>query len=267
MDSITILGCRGSVPRAGAAFSKYGGNTSCVLVSLAGETLFLDAGTGLMERDYPSAGSGKRASLLLSHAHADHLQGLPLCPLLMDPAGNLDIYLRSRGGLGPAAQLERYVSPPLWPVRLEQLPARVTVRELSPEAFSIGNVRVETMEGVHPGGVTLIKLSGNGHSIVYVSDCTLTPALLPALTEFAEGCDLLLCDGQYSQEEYLARPDFGHSSWNMAAELGERCGARQTRIFHHDPHHTDAFLDAAAPALKASYPYAAFALDNEEIQL
>ena len=267
MDSITILGCRGSVPRAGTAFSKYGGNTSCVLVSLAGETLFLDAGTGLMEPDYPSAGTGKKVSLLLSHTHADHLLGLPLCPLLMDPAGALDIYLRSRGGLSPAAQLERYVSPPLWPVRLEQLPARVTVRELPTAPFSIGNVRIESMEGVHPGGVTLLRLSGNGHSVVYASDCTLTPAILPALVKFAKDCDLLLCDGQYSQEEYWARPNFGHSSWNMAGELGERCGAKQTRIIHHDPYHTDAFLDAAAPTLEALYPGAAFALDKEEIRL
>ncbi len=266
MDSITILGSRGSVPRAGAEYLKYGGNTSCILVSLAGETILLDAGTGLMELDRSSAGPGGRASLLLSHAHADHLLGLPLCPLLMDPAGSLDIYLQSRGGLDPEAQLARYVSPPLWPVRLEQLPARVTVREL-PAALSIGEVRVETMEGVHPGGVTLLKLSGNGHSLVYVSDCTLTPALLPALTAFSRGCDLLLCDGQYTEEEYHARPNFGHSSWRMAADLGVRCGAKQVRIVHHDPHHTDALLDAAAPVLRLIHPGAAFAMDKEEISL
>lgn len=266
MDSITILGSRGSVPRAGAEYLKYGGNTSCILVSLAGETILLDAGTGLMELDCSSAGIGSKVSLLLSHAHADHLLGLPLCSLLMDPDGRLDIYLRSRGGLSPSEQLERYVSPPLWPVRLEQLPARVSIREL-PASFSIGDVQVETMEGIHPGGVTLLKLSGTGHSLVYVSDSTLTPALLPALTDFARGCDLLLCDGQYTEEEFHARPNFGHSSWRMAADLGVRCGAKQIRIVHHDPHHTDALLDAAAPVLRVIHPGAAFAMDKEEIIL
>ncbi len=266
MDSVTILGARGSVPRAGAEYAKYGGTTTCILVSLAGETILLDAGTGLMELDCEDLGGKKNVALLLTHPHVDHLLGLPLCPLLLDPDFHMDIYVRSRSGQSGKEQLERFLSPPLWPVRLEELPGKTAVHEL-PAAFSLGRVRIETMEGIHPGGVTLLKLSADSRSIVFVTDCTLTEAILPELTEFARGCSLLLCDGQYSREEFQARRDFGHSSWEMAAELGLRCGAERVRVIHHDPQHTDLILDAAAPDLAALHSGASFAMAREEICL
>ena len=265
LDKVTILGARGSVPRAGADFAKYGGNTTCVLVQLGDETIILDAGTGLMELPVGS-GIGKHASLLLTHAHVDHLLGLPLCPLLMDSASRLDIYSKSRNGLDTEAQINRLISPPLWPVRVSQLPADIVLCEM-PASFRIGQVLVDTAEGIHPGGVTLIKLTHEAKSVVFVTDCTLTDALLPTVAEFSRGCSLLLCDGQYSDEEWESRSTFGHSTWGRAVQLGVACGAEKIRIVHHDPGHTDRMLDEASAALSALHPACSFAMAMEEIDL
>ena len=123
------------------------------------------------------------------------------------------------------------------------------------------------MEGVHPGGVSLFRLTGGGKRIVFITDCTLTDDVLPALRDFARDCDLLLCDGQYSDEEWPACSAFGHSTWRMAAALGASCGARQVRIIHHDPTHTDVRLDQAADELRAIHPQCTFAYAGEEIKL
>ena len=123
------------------------------------------------------------------------------------------------------------------------------------------------MEGVHPGGVTLFKLTGEGKSVVFVADCTLTEQLLPEVIEFAKDCDLLLCDGQYSLSEWSGRENFGHSTWIAAAKLGAECGAAQVRIIHHDPERTDEELDNATEELLAIHKNCAFAQSGEQLFL
>lgn len=266
LDTVTILGTRGSIPRAGQEFTRYGGDTICVLVELAGETILLDAGTGLLNCDIPGGTEEKPIPLLLSHFHADHLLGLPMAPLLMDTDNHIDIYAQSRFGMDAEERIERLVSPPIWPVTLELLPAWIRYREL-PNTLQLGAVTVETMEGCHPDGVTLMKLKGNGKSIVFLTDCTYAEDIFPKLTGFARGCDLMLCDGQYSDEEWKTRSAFGHSTWNRAAQLGLACGAKKIRIIHHDPFHTDRMLEEAEPQLSALHPDCSFALAREEIKL
>ncbi len=266
MDSVAILGTRGSVPRADAEFSHYGGDTVCVRVELAGETILLDAGTGLMNCTLPAGPAHKPISLLLSHYHTDHLIGLPLSPLLLNEEMQLVILGRGRDGRSAEALIDRVFSPPFWPVRIRQLPAQVSFREL-PGSIQIGAVTVATMDGCHPDGVTLMKLSSGEKRIVYLPDCEVTEELFPPLVEFAKGCSLLLCDGQYSDEEWELRRGFGHSSWNRAVQLGLACGAERIRIIHHDPFHTDAMLAGVEPNLTALHPDCGFALAREEIEL
>ncbi len=266
MDTVTILGARGSIPRAGREFARYGGDTTCILVRMAGETILLDAGTGLLHFDPPPSSEDKPIPLLLSHFHMDHLLGLSLSPLLMDTNNHVDIYAQSRAGLDAEERMERIYSPPIWPVSLELLPAWVNYRELQ-ATLRFGEVSVETAEDIHPDGVTLMRLTHGERSVVFLTDCTLTEEIFPKLAEFSRGCDLLLCDGQYSDEEWKKRSAFGHSTWNRAVELGLACGAKKIRIVHHDPFHTDRMLDKAASQLAARHPDCSFARDREEIEL
>ena len=99
------------------------------------------------------------------------------------------------------------------------------------------------------------------------TDCTISENNRQALIEFAEGCDLFLCDGQYSEEEWSSHATFGHSTWTSAALLARSAGAKKTRIVHHDPTHTDAFLDASAEELQLILPDCAFAREGEVIWL
>lgn len=264
-DYATILGARGSLPVCGPEYDAYGGATTCVLLRLGGKTVLLDAGTGLMTLP-ESAMELPELPLLLTHAHADHLLALALCPYVMRPGHRLDVYLKPRGGLDGAAQAERLFSPPLWPVKLDMLPAEIRFRPLE-SGTEIGGIRVDAIEGDHPGGVSLLRLSAGGKSVAFLTDCSLTGENLPGYARFARGCDLLLVDGQYSPQEWETRKDFGHSTWVMAARLARESGAAAARIIHHDPGRTDAMLDAAAAEVAAVCPGCAFARQGETIPL
>lgn len=264
-NSVQILGTRGSVPCGAADFRKYGGDTACVLVCLDGQYVILDAGTGMMALP-PEALDVPALPLLLTHLHIDHLLGLPLCPYVMRRGRRLELYAAPRGGLDARATLNRLFSPPLWPVRPDALAAELVFHDL-PDSFRLGSIRVEVMEGMHPGGVSLFRLTGGGKSVVYLTDCTLTEAALPKITRFAQGCDLLLCDGQYSAAEWPTRSHFGHSTWVAAAELAAACGAKQARVLHHDTTHNDEMLDAADREVRAICPACSLAVQGEVICL
>jgi len=264
--SVVILGTRGSVPVSGEAFMHYGGATTCVLIRLGDQVIVLDCGTGMMELPKVLQEKDKQLTVLLSHPHADHLLGLPMCPAVFDPAKQIDIYGAVRNGMDVRQQVSTFLSPPLWPVGPEQLPAKITFQNL-PKQFCLGDVTIESMDGVHPGGVSLFRLTCGGKSVVFMTDCTVTEKNLPELAAFARGCDLLLCDGQYSLQQWKGRERFGHSTWVAAAQLGVTCGAKMVRIIHHDPFRTDAQLDSAARELSEIYSSCTFARAGEEILL
>ncbi len=260
---VQILGTRGSVPVSGPDFARYGGATTCVLVRLDGRFLVLDAGTGIL--NLPEDVLAQPAlSLLLTHPHLDHLAGLPACPYLYQGGAQLTVYAES----DTAAAASSLAAPPYWPVPLRDVPARVRFSPLTAD-FLIGSVRVETIPGDHPGGTRIVKLTGPAgrRTVVLVTDCTLTPEQTEVLTDFARGCDLLLCDGQYTEEEWPRAASYGHSTQAAAARLGQACGARQVRVIHHDPRRTDTQLDQALPALRQTCPHASFAYEGEVIEL
>ena len=263
--SALILGARGSVPVSAPWYSIYGGATTCVLVRLADQYIILDAGTGIM-RLPQDALARHNLSLLLTHVHLDHLNGLSMCPFVMQRDHVLDIYASPSDGSEIGDLLRKLYSPPVWPVLPDDLAASLSYHPLA-DKLEIGGVHITTLDGVHPGGVKLIRLSDGEKSIVFATDCTLTDDFYPVAAEFARDCDLLLCDGQYSADEFRTRTGFGHNAWLTAARFGLDCGARHLRIVHHDPLHTDALLDAAEHEAQCINPTCRFAREGEEISL
>ena len=263
---VVILGTRGSVPVSGEAYLRYGGATTCVFLRFGDQTIVLDCGTGMMELPKVLHKNDRRITVLLSHPHVDHLLGLPMCPVAFDPERKIDIYGAVRRGMDVRQQVCAFLAPPLWPVGPDKFPAGITFREL-PEQLVLGDVTVETMAGAHPGGVSLFRLAGGGKRVVYITDCTVTEKNLSGLAGFARDCDLLLCDGQYSRQEWKGREHFGHSTWTAAAQLGAVCGAKMVRVIHHDPFRTDAQLDSAAQELTEIHSSCAFARAGEKIVL
>ena len=262
---ITVLGARGSIPVSGPLFSRFGGATTSFLLFINGQYVILDAGTGLM--NLPSqVMSQDSIPLLLTHAHIDHILGLTMCPYLMKQGARLDIYMAERGGMTTEAQVRRLFAPPLWPIVPEQLSGELTFHPLG-ETMYFGGIRIDALEGVHPGGVSVLRFCAEGKCIVLATDCTLTEEFRPRLTHFARNCDLLLCDGQYSDAEWPTRAGYGHNTWTAAARFGVDCGAKQMRIVHHDPSHTDAVLEAASMEIQNIHPHCGFAFEGEEIAL
>ena len=263
-DKVTILGTRGSVPVSGAEFVRYGGATTCVVVTLGGESVVLDAGTGILKLPKVIPGGTRFLPLIITHSHVDHMLGLPMCPQVFNPDFHFDVYMKTRGGLGAKAQLETFLTLPIWPVGPDQLPANFTFNEL-PEKFSIGGITVTTMEGNHPGGVSLVRLDKGGKSVVFATDTVIDSRLSHVFADFAGSPDLLLIDGQYSQEEYDGHPNFGHNSWSAAAFTGLSIGARHTLIIHHNTSKTDEELDALIPELQAINPNCSPAFEGLEV--
>ena len=263
LSRISLLGVRGSVPASDAArYGKYGVATMCVSVQMAGETILLDGGSGLL-----NAGPSEACTLLLSHPHADHLLGLPVWPPLFRAGFHVDIWARTRGGLGPMEQAAALMSPPLWPVGPKDLPAEPAWRSLPEGSVSVGRVLIDHAEGRHPGGVTVFRLSAGGRSVVYATDCELDGPTRERLIPLAADCDLLLCDAQYTDEEYPQRLGWGHSSLSMALAFSAQCRARRTVLIHHAPFRTDAELDALENEIRRARPDCGFGKQSESFLL
>ena len=244
-NRVICLGVRGSLPVCRADSIRYGGSTTCFAVRLAGELILLDAGTGLASLPEYLLPSDKTAALIMTHAHADHLIGLPSLLAASKKGVNFTVYGRTRLGRTVREQINAYMTPPLWPVGMDIVAPGTRYAEL-PDEMMIGDVKVETVEGIHPDGVSVIRLTGDGKSIVLMTDCTVCDENRERLAAFCRGCDLLLIDGQYSDEEWDGRESFGHNTYRAAAAFGRSCCAKQVRIIHHAPHRTDAEMDEAA---------------------
>ncbi len=255
---LEVLGCRGSMPTAGKEMQEFGGDTSCFRLEAQGESLFLDAGTGLTHAHLPQHAP---IHILISHPHVDHLLGLPMFPGLTEPGRKVILYGRAAGGLTLQEQVSRLISPPLWPAALSQYPADVRFRE-DPFPLSIGPFLVTAMTSCHPGGSLIFRVAACGKSIVYATDFEHTEEKTRELTAFAAGADLLLYDAQYTEEEFAVKKGFGHSTAETGTRIQRESGAKRLLLIHHDPRHSDDFLRRRELALGAR-----FARQGEEIRI
>lgn len=254
---LTPYGTRGSLPAPGARTALYGGNTSCVSVQAEGRLLVLDAGTGLSQLPLPD--KLRRVDILLTHLHLDHIQGLGFFPALLRPEVQVHVW-------GPGAEsslrsrLARYLSPPLFPVQLGDLPARLHCHEVPAQPWELGPFRVQAHRITHPGPTLGFRVSAGGRSLAYLPDHEpqLGHSRLPRgelLSGFAiaEGVDLLLHDAQYTAEEYRERVGWGHCTAELAVRYAERVGAGGLLFFHHDPGRFDPELEALCAAAAATH--------------
>lgn len=258
---ITVLGSRGSAPVCGDDYAVFGGNTSCYLVEAGGESIFLDAGSGLVNA--PTDFS-RTPVILLTHLHVDHLLGLGMYARLSEPGATTSLYVPARDAREAREAIELLYSPPLWPITLSDCGGDLQIDAL-PGTMRIGEVTVETKQGNHPGGCLLIRVSFSGKTLVYATDFEHGEEASARLADFARGADLLLYDGQYDSDEYDARRGFGHSTIEEGVALLERSKARRLVIVHHDPHHTDEELLTRERALGRSD--VRFAREGEVIEL
>jgi phosphoribosyl 1,2-cyclic phosphodiesterase len=245
---VTIWGCRGSVPTPGPGTVEYGGNTSCVEVSLDdGGLLVLDAGTGIRALGLELLERGMhRIQLLLTHLHLDHLEGLRFFAPLWDERVTLDIWGPPSPVLSLQERIRRSFSPPLFPIDLRELPSQVTFRDVPRLPWALEGASIAADLVLHPGPTVGYRIEAADASLAYLPDHE--PALAgisERSTDWISGAsiagdaDLLLHDAQYSEDEYEGRIGWGHSSVEAAVEFTRAVAARRLVLFHHEPEHTD----------------------------
>jgi ribonuclease BN (tRNA processing enzyme) len=250
---LTFFGTRGSCPCAGDQYRVYGGNTSCVGITVdGGEPIILDLGTGLRALgttlDGPSPGhpAPLHASVLLTHLHLDHVVGLPFFAPLRNQDTVLDVYgpKQPAGDLSDA--LSSLVQPPFFPIPLALLPGQIRCHDTGDEDLAIGTAKVRARAVDHRGATLGFRIEAGGASVAYIPDHQ-QPAddkeLDDGVLELCADVDVLIHDGQYTEAEQVAKPHWGHSTAAFAVKIAREVGARQLVLFHHDPAHDDAAVD------------------------
>ena len=253
---VTFHGVRGSTPCDCREIARYGGNTSCVSISVPGhDPILFDMGTGMryFGAKQPLDGSF-RCQVLLSHLHWDHTQGLPFFTPILCSTSQLDVY-------GPAQEdgrtveevLFETIKPPLFPIRLDEFPGRLAFHDVSDTDFALaGDIQVKARLIPHVGPTCGYRVTWNDTSITYMSDHQMpydgSMSASDSAIELAAGTDLLIHDSQYTLREFRYKSTWGHCTPEYAVWLAAEAGAKKLVLFHHDPTRCDDAIDSMCTA-------------------
>jgi len=254
---LNYWGVHGTLPTPGPEYTRYGGNTPCVSVEIGGEPLTIfDCGSGikrLSDRVVKSAGEERlSARLFISHTHWDHINTVPFFAPLYARGNQIEIFGPYQGDLTIERAISAQMESVYFPVTIREFGARLVFRDLREETLQFGPVRIDTMLLRHPGYCLGYKLSCRGRIICYITDNELylptdprhDPRYVGALADFVRGADVLITDTTYRDHEYPSKVDWGHSCVSQVADLAARAEVARLHLFHHDPDHTDADIDA-----------------------
>jgi phosphoribosyl 1,2-cyclic phosphodiesterase len=291
---VRFWGVRGSYPTPGPETIRHGGNTSCIEV-LAGEhTLILDAGTGIIRLGEMllRRGAGKllQISLLITHAHSDHLLGFPFFAPLFDASTAIDCFGPALAGRSIEQIVTPLMSPPYFPVDIHTLPSQRAFHTVTSDECIIWPAGVEakprlanTREQIeaadlrvfvkfthsHPlDGAILYKIEYAGRRLVYATDVEWNGRYDADFLAFVTGADVLIHDAQYTSEDYQqAKRGFGHSTVEMATGVAGAARVHTLILFHHEPLYDDAQLDAMEAQAQTHFAQAFSASEGMEIDL
>ncbi len=248
---IKIHGSRGSFPTTKKKTFRYGGNTSCVEVRQKDEMLIVDAGTGLLRLSDKKIRSRSLFNILLTHLHIDHIQGLGFFKPFFNKNNEIHIW-------GPACdsrtlknRLNRYLSPPLFPIHFRDIPSKTVLHEVSYTSFKIGSFKIISDYISHPGPTVGYRISCGKSVLAYLPDhepmignngWEIEREWVSGM-RLAYGADILIHDSQYTREEYDSKIGWGHSTMENAIHFAEKARVKKLLLFHHDPGHSDKDLD------------------------
>ncbi len=248
---LSFHGVRGSTPCAGEQYRRYGGNTSCVSLEVEGhDPLIFDMGTGFrpcgqaLATDDPFHGT-----VLLTHLHWDHIQGLPFFGPMSQPDAVLDVYgpAQEEGPLD--AVFAGVMRPPYFPITPDELHGTARFHDAGNDDFGINGAKVRSRWVRHTSPTIGFRVDVDGMSVAYVSDhgpgCSddSDDFVPPDVLDLADGVDVLIHDSQHTCEEFEHKRHFGHSTVDYAVHVAREAGARRLVLFHHCPSHSDDDVD------------------------
>ena len=262
---VRFWGTRGSIPTPGPKTARYGGNTSCVeLRSDDGNLFVFDCGTGIRELGQSLLAESKtppRIHILIGHTHWDHIQGFPFFTPVFLPGIEINIYAPIGFQRGLEDALAGQMQYSYFPVTLQDLSSRIHYTELEEGFFRIGNSLVETQYLNHTAPTIAYRVTDGSTSIAYVTDHE--PFWKPSgpdfnhpgdqrHIEFIRDADLAIHDAQYSEEEYGTKIGWGHSPLGYVRDVALAANVKRLALFHHDPTHDDAWVDAMEDEFKTA---------------
>jgi CheY-like chemotaxis protein/phosphoribosyl 1,2-cyclic phosphodiesterase len=261
---LRFWGTRGSIATPGAGTTRFGGNTSCVeAVTEAGRRIIFDCGTGarlLGGHLLANAPKPISATILLGHTHWDHIQGFPFFAPAFIPGNKFTVCAPEGCNTSLGEALAGQMQYTYFPVALDQLGASINYRNLAEGVHDIDGVRISTQFLNHPAITLGYRIEADGVSVVYLCDhepysttlwrADAPPGQMDSILHandrrhalFMAGADVVIHDAQYTPEEYPAKKNWGHSTYEYAVELAAAAGVRKLFLSHHDPLHDDAFV-------------------------
>jgi phosphoribosyl 1,2-cyclic phosphodiesterase len=240
---------RGSIATPGAKTVRYGGNTTCIEIRCGPDIVILDAGTGLRQLGQALLAEFKKKplnlTLLLSHTHWDHIQGLPFFAPIYESRCRLRI-LGSEGARNNlVAAVTGQMESTYFPVPFSKLPSNIEIEELKDFNFAIGDVLVSAQRANHPGICVGYRLVTPDGVIAFFPDTEPRPGGVDReMIEFVRDADVLILDSQYDRAEYKKHVGWGHGCVDDSVALALQAGVKHLYLFHHDPDHDDKKIDA-----------------------
>jgi phosphoribosyl 1,2-cyclic phosphodiesterase/CheY-like chemotaxis protein len=273
---VQFWGTRGSIAKPGPSTARYGGNTSCIEIRSARETLVIvDCGTGghsLGQKLMSAAVKGLRGHILISHTQWDHIQGIPFFEPLFAPGNEWDIY--GPKGLGQSLReaLAGQMQYAYFPVTLDQCGAKIRYHDLVEGTFDIDDIKVSTRYLNHPALTLGYRFEADGVTVVYACDHEPHSRMLATgqgeisgqdlrHAEFVSGADLLIHDAQYTAEEYPDKIGWGHSPVEYVVNLGQHARVKRVALTHHDPLRDDDAIDRLVANVRTKLQRGASPLD------
>jgi phosphoribosyl 1,2-cyclic phosphodiesterase len=259
--SLRFWGVRGSLPCPGPAYTRYGGNTSCLEIRCGPHLLIFDGGTGLrplgehLMAQVEKSGGSVDADVFFTHTHLDHMVGVPFFGPLFHAESNLRLWA---GHLAPQRSIRDALSgmmvEPLFPIPPEVFSSCPSYHDfIAGEVLTpYGGLTIRTAALNHPNGATGYRVEWQGKSICYVTDCEHHPNTPDqGIIDLIRGTDIFIYDCTYTDEEYPKHAGWGHSTWQEGARLADLAGVKTFVLFHHDPAHDDVVMDRIAREAEA----------------
>ena len=270
---VKFWGVWGSIACPSPRHIGFGGNTSCIEVAAGGDRIIFDAGTGIRSLgQWMLKKDVKRAHLMLSHTHWDHINGFPFFTPAFLPDRSFEIMAghveADQGGIRKV--LSGQMAQPFFPVPLEAMRGSLTFSDFSAgDTFNLTeNIRVRTAPLNHPNGATGYRIEHRGKSVCYVTDTEHVPGEPDQnILALIEGADLVIYDSTYTESEFPEKVGWGHSTWEEGIRLCRAANVRMLAIFHHDPTHDDAFMEALELEARQVWSGAIVARENMRINL
>lgn len=249
---LTFWGTRGSIPVPGKETTTYGGNTTCLNITLeSGRRVIIDAGSGIraLGEKLTAMQEPLDIYLLITHIHWDHILGFPFFDPIYRESNKIAIDGFHTCMKGLRIPFDNKMVDGLFPVRFEALKAQIRYLEtVEYGSLNIDGAVIESIPLQHPQGGLGYRFQEGDRVLVFLTDNELTQDAWPGrhpddYVRFCEGADVLIHDAQFTPEEHRGRKGWGHSDYEEALELALRADARRLVLFHHDPPRKDSDLE------------------------